>query len=211
MTANEAARQLGIDKSVVSRLVKRGMPLTTVQAAQAWRAEHAPPRCRKKPETTEQTAERIKPAAKPQTVQVIEQATPAATEQPEEEKTDLRESLKMARHVERVASKRLVDAQKNINTSPEEFRRINSAYISARQNRMKAEQDMREWRRAEGVTLTLAEAQEIFGRPHSVAAALFKTLPKQLANQLHGQPVSEIERTLAESLDRVQAEMQKAI
>jgi hypothetical protein len=210
MTANEAARQLGIDKSVVSRLVKRGMPLTTVQAAQAWRAEHAPPRCRKKPETTEQTAERVKPAATTATVQAEAPAAPPA-EQPDEEKTDLRESLKMARHVERVASKRLVDAQKNPHTSPEEFRRINSAYISARQNRMKAEQDMREWRRAEGVTLTLAEAQEIFGRPHSVAAALFKTLPKQLANQLHGQPVSEIERTLAESLDRVQAEMRKAI
>ena len=41
MGISELSNILGIDKSVVSRLVKKGMPTTSVDAAQAWPARRA--------------------------------------------------------------------------------------------------------------------------------------------------------------------------
>jgi len=47
MGTRELAKALGIDQGLVSRLTKRGMPMSSVAAANAWRAVHAPPRRRK--------------------------------------------------------------------------------------------------------------------------------------------------------------------
>ena len=44
MTASELARKLGITRQAVSKLSRRGMPLDSLDAAQKWRAVHAPPR-----------------------------------------------------------------------------------------------------------------------------------------------------------------------
>ena len=47
MGTRELAKALGIDQALVSRLTKRGMPMTSTEAANAWRTIHAPPRRRK--------------------------------------------------------------------------------------------------------------------------------------------------------------------
>ena len=44
MTASELANQLGLTRQAVSKLNRRGMPLDSLDAAQKWRAVHAPPR-----------------------------------------------------------------------------------------------------------------------------------------------------------------------
>lgn len=44
MTRSELARQLGLTRQAVGQLAARGMPLDSLQSAQAWRAVHAPPR-----------------------------------------------------------------------------------------------------------------------------------------------------------------------
>lgn len=44
MTGSELARKLGVTRQAISKLVRRGMPLDSVEAAQKWRAVHAPPR-----------------------------------------------------------------------------------------------------------------------------------------------------------------------
>jgi hypothetical protein len=46
MGTRELAAALKISPGLVSRLTKRGMPMTSTQAANAWRAIHAPPRQR---------------------------------------------------------------------------------------------------------------------------------------------------------------------
>ena len=48
MGTRELASALGVSPALVSHLVKRGMPLTSIAAANAWRAIHAPPRRRKR-------------------------------------------------------------------------------------------------------------------------------------------------------------------
>jgi len=44
MTASELAKELGLTRQAVSKLSRRGMPLDSLEAAQKWRAVHAPPR-----------------------------------------------------------------------------------------------------------------------------------------------------------------------
>ena len=44
MTAAELASKLSLTRQAVSKLARRGMPLDSVEAAQQWRAVHAPPR-----------------------------------------------------------------------------------------------------------------------------------------------------------------------
>lgn len=44
MTSSELASKLTLTRQAVSKLARRGMPLDSVEAAQQWRAVHAPPR-----------------------------------------------------------------------------------------------------------------------------------------------------------------------
>ena len=44
MTSSQLASKLKLTRQAVSKLARRGMPLESVEAAQQWRAVHAPPR-----------------------------------------------------------------------------------------------------------------------------------------------------------------------
>jgi hypothetical protein len=44
VTSSELASKLNLTRQAVSKLARRGMPLASVEAAQQWRAVHAPPR-----------------------------------------------------------------------------------------------------------------------------------------------------------------------
>ena len=44
MNQSELARKLGVTRQAISKLARRGMPLTSVEEANKWRLVHAPPR-----------------------------------------------------------------------------------------------------------------------------------------------------------------------
>jgi hypothetical protein len=48
MGTRELAAALGINPGHISRLTKRGMPMSSTEAANSWRSIHAPPRNRRK-------------------------------------------------------------------------------------------------------------------------------------------------------------------
>lgn len=48
-TQTELARALGVDAAVISRDRRRGMPVDSVEAARAWRAQHIRPRMPRMP------------------------------------------------------------------------------------------------------------------------------------------------------------------
>jgi hypothetical protein len=200
MTKAEMARALGVSKAAVTKLTARGMPLTSLQAASEWRTANCKPRRVEPPKRQDQPDEPDAPAPVPH---------PDPVEEAKD--SDPRESVKTARLAEKIGWKRLSDATRRTTTSDEEYRRINAAYIAARQNRMKAEADFRDWRRQEGITLFLSEAQEICARPHQAAAQMLAVMPKQLAPRLHNQPAREIERTLAEWCDNLADVIRRSI
>lgn len=218
MGITELSNSLGIDKSVVSRLVKKGMPTTSVDAAQAWRESNAPPRAKRGQRGTPPPTPKLSKVAEP--LRVSEPAEPLpvppppavhdSAPEPDDEDNTPRQSLRRARLAEKVGYNELVICKRN-GGSVEDIRKANQIYIASRNNRIKAEKDFKDWQRQEAITLFYDEARDITSRPHITAKQLLEVMPKTLATRLHGQPQKTIEATLAEWADNLTTIIRKAI
>ena len=216
MGITELSNALGIDKSVVSRLVKKGMPTTSVDAAQAWRETNAPPRAKRGQRGTPPPAPKVvEPPSAPATPPVSFNETPPpppthSAPEPDDEDNTPRQSLRRARLAEKVGYNELVICKRN-GGSIEDIRKANSTYISSRNNRVKAEKDFKDWQRQEAITLFYDEARDITSRPHISAKQLLEVMPKTLAPRLHGQPQKTIEASLSEWADNLTTIIRQAI
>jgi type IV secretory pathway VirB10-like protein len=218
MGISELSNALRIDKSVVSRLVKKGMPTTSVDAAQAWRETNAPPRAKRGQRGTPPPAPKVaEPPSAPATPPASLNDTPPppppvydSTPEPDDEDNTPRQSLRRARLAEKVGYNELVICKRN-GGSIEDIRKANSTYISSRNNRVKAEKDFKDWQLQERKLLFFDEARDITSRPHIAAKQLLEVMPKTLATRLHGQPQKTIEATLAEWADNLTTIIRKAI
>ena len=216
MGITELSNALGIDKSVVSRLVKKGMPTTSVDAAQAWRETNAPPRAKRGQRGTPPPAPKVaEPPSVPTAPPVSFNDTPPpppthSSPEPDDEDNTPRQSLRRARLAEKVGYNELVICKRN-GGSIEDIRKANSTYISSRNNRVKAEKDFKDWQRQEAITLFYDEARDITSRPHISAKQLLEVMPKTLAPRLHGQPQKTIEASLAEWADNLTTIIRQAI
>jgi hypothetical protein len=205
MGISELAQALGIDKSVVSRLVKKGMPVNSASAAQAWREVNAKPRAKKGQAGEAPPKPKIQePKAAPVTAQAHD------APEPDDDDNTPRQSLRRARLAEKVGYNELVLCKRN-GGSIEDIRKANSIYIAARNNRHKAERDFKEWQRAEGILLYFDEAKEIAGRPHVAAKQMLEVMPKSLAPRLFGQPQKAIEAALSEWCDSLTEVIRKTL
>lgn len=210
MGITELSNALGIDKSVVSRLVKKGMPTTSVDAAQAWRETNAPPRAKRGQRGTPPPAPKVaEPPSTPATPPASLNDTPPppppvydSAPEPDDEDNTPRQSLRRARLAEKVGYNELVICKRN-GGSIEDIRKANSTYISSRNNRVKAEKDFKDWQLQERKLLFFDEARDITSRPHIAAKQLLEVMPKTLAPRLHGQPQKTIEASLAEWADNL--------
>jgi len=218
MGISELSNALGIDKSVVSRLVKKGMPTTSVDAAQAWRETNAPPRAKRGQRGTPPPAPKVaEPPSSPATPPASLNDTPPppppvydSTPEPDDEDNTPRQSLRRARLAEKVGYNELVICKRN-GGSIEDIRKANSTYISSRNNRVKAEKDFKDWQLQERKLLFFDEARDITSRPHIAAKQLLEVMPKTLAPRLHGQPQKTIEASLAEWADNLTTIIRQAI
>jgi hypothetical protein len=205
MGISELAQALGIDKSVVSRLVKKGMPVNSASAAQAWREVNAKPRAKKGQAGEAPPKPKIE-EPKPQPVTAPAHDAP----EPDDDDNTPRQSLRRARLAEKVGYNELVLCKRN-GGSIEDIRKANSIYIAARNNRHKAERDFKEWQRAEGILLYFDEAKEIAGRPHVAVKQTLEIAAKTLAPRLYGQPQKAIENALAEWIDNLTEMIRKTL
>jgi hypothetical protein len=205
MGISELAQALGIDKSVVSRMVKKGMPVNSASAAQAWREVNAKPRAKKGQAGEAPPKPKIE---EPKTAPVTAPAHDAP--EPDDDDNTPRQSLRRARLAEKVGYNELVLCKRN-GGSIEDIRKANSIYIAARNNRHKAERDFKEWQRAEGILLYFDEAKEIAGRPHVAVKQTLEIAAKTLAPRLYGQPQKAIENALAEWIDNLTTLIRQSI
>ncbi len=218
MGITELCNQLGIDKSVVSRLVKRGMPTTSVNAAQAWRETNAPPRAKRGQRGTPPPAPKLSKVAEPPRVSEPAEPLPVpppppvhdSAPEPDDEDNTPRQSLRRARLAEKVGYNELVLCKRN-GGSVEDIRKANSIYIASRNNRIKAEKDFKDWQRQEAITLFFDEARDITSRPHIAVRQTLEVAAKTLAPRLHGQPQKAIEKTIAEWIDGLTALIRQSI
>jgi hypothetical protein len=204
----ELSNALGIDKSVVSRLVKKGMPTTSVDAAQVWRETNAPPRAKRGQRGTPLPAPKVaEPPSSPATPPVSFNETPPpppthSAPEPDDEDNTPRQSLRRARLAEKVGYNELVICKRN-GGSIEDIRKANQTYISSRNNRVKAEKDFKDWQRQEAITLFYDEARDITSRPHQAERMIIENMPKTLAPRVNPQNPKVAESVLTEWVDRL--------
>jgi hypothetical protein len=192
----EMARSLGVSKALVSKLVKAGMPLSSAQAAQQWREEHAPPRRWKSKPTSATLTER--PQATATAPQVITGGD------------DPKSSLQRAREAEAQSYAALV-VEREGGASAEDLRKLSATYFAARRNRQTAEDFADHWQRRQRITMLFDEAAEIVSRPHNAAKLMLENMPKALAPRLYGQPQKTIETTLAEWCDNLASVLRQSL
>ena len=218
MGITELSNSLGIDKSVVSRLVKKGMPTTSVDAAQAWRESNAPPRAKRGQRGTPPPPPKLSKVAEPPRVSDPAEPLPVpppppvhdSAPEPDDEDNTPRQSLRRARLAEKVGYNELVICKRN-GGSVEDIRKANQIYIASRNNRIKAEKDFKDWQRQEAITLFYDEARDITSRPHITAKQMLEVMPKSMAPRVHGQPIKTTEQMLAEWCDRLTATINREI
>ncbi len=224
MGISELSNILGIDKSVVSRLVKKGMPTTSVDAAQAWRETNAPPRAKRGQRGEPPPAPKLSKVTEPPRVSKVAEPLPVPpppvnavppppahdSPEPDDEDNTPRQSLRRARTAEKVGYNELVFCKRN-GGSIEDIRKATSLYIASRNNRIKAEKDFKEWQRQESILLYFDEARDIASRPHIAAKQLLEVMPKTLAPRLYGQPQKSIETTLGDWADTLTEIIRKKI
>ena len=217
MGVTELSNILGIDKSVVSRLVKKGMPTTSVDAAQAWRETNAPPRAKRGQRGEPPPAPKLSKVTEPPRVSKVPEPLPVPppppahdSPEPDDEDNTPRQSLRRARTAEKVGYNELVLCKRN-GGSIEDIRKASSLYIASRNNRIKAEKDFKEWQRQESILLYFDEARDIASRPHIAAKQLLEVMPKTLAPRLYGQPQKSIETTLGDWADTLTEIIRKKI
>jgi type IV secretory pathway VirB10-like protein len=224
MGITELGNALGMTKGAASKLVKKGMPVTSVDAANAWRAIHAPPRNREKskvvprppaaPRMPQESPVVTTPKDEPNSESEPEPEAPAPSQLPppetDAEKEDPRQSLKRAKQAERVGFNEIVKCQKN-GGSVEDYRKATSLFISSQNNLAKAQREFREWQHAERITLFYEEARDIVGRPHVTAKQTLDIMPKTLAPRLFNQSQKAIEQTLADWVDNLTAMIRAGI
>jgi len=206
----ELSNALGLSKSTVSFLVKKGMPVNSIDSAQAWRETNAKPRAKRGQAGSPPPV----PASSAPSTEPLPFPPPRSRDtegaDPEEANNDPRQSLRRARRAELVGYNELLKCQKS-GGSVEDFRKANSVYISSRNNRIRAEKDFKEHQRQESILLYFDEARDVTSRPHLACKNMLDGLPKTLAPRLAGQPQKAIEKTLAEWADTVLAVIRKGI
>lgn len=208
MGITEIAVALEMNKSVVSRLVGRGMPTNSLSAAQAWREANAKPRAKRgqagtPPPVPKEMAIRKSvqfPQEKPAAAQSEPQSPPdsdASHDEPAEADNTPRHSLRRARIAEKVGYNELVQTKRD-GGSIEDIRKANQVYISSRNNRHKAEKDFKEWQRDEGILLFFDEARDIASRASIALKQMLEGGAKTLAPRLVGMSQKAIEKTLGD-------------
>jgi hypothetical protein len=195
MSITELSKALDLDKAGVSRMVKRGMPVHSISAAESWRQEHAKPRAKRGQSSAPSPPPPARCATIPADPPPGDSIDPSATGD-----DSPAESLRRARSAETEAFRELDRQQKN-GGSLDDLRRASSTYISSRTNRFRAERDFLEYQKQSQVLLYLDEAKDIASRPHETVRGILQTAAKSLTPRIVGMPARAIETALADFFD----------
>ena len=196
MGVTELSKQLGCTKGLVSMLVKRGMPTSSVDAANAWRAVNAPPRNRK---------DKKEPVSKPTPTPHKSYSLPAKSEAP----VSLNDTPPMqSANTPKLSLDRAIEAEDSAHHklkeielcggSIEDYRKANAVYIAARNNRVRAQKDYDEWQRLQQITIFTSEGLEFLNRILTPGRQMAEVMPKNMAPRLAMQPQKVVEKALFE-------------
>ncbi len=184
MNQTDYVRHSGLSKGFVSKLVKRGMPLTSPEAADAWRGMSV--RKPRRPAPTQA------PQADPKAVEATHEAAQAPT--PPVEATPAAGSYERAQQIERAAYGLAIRALRE--KSPDAGRLV-AVHATAAGNLIRARQDVLALEREEARLLTAEWVRETITAHDGAIVTLAKAMPRMMAGRIapHDSEHAEAELT----------------
>lgn len=165
MSVTELAKQLGLSKGTVSELCKKGMPKTSIEAAQSWRIQNAPPRAKAGGKKASPAARLLSPEPSDILPPRSERHTIGGVDDQGEADGDradnLYDALRRSKASEDIAWLK-VQALAGGRTDPVEFGAANRTFVSAQKHRAWMQAQAMNWAREQGITMYATEARELF-------------------------------------------------
>jgi hypothetical protein len=193
ITQKELREKWGIDAGQLSRMVKRGMPLTSESDAQRWRLANQ------------------KRVSKSQIARTPSQTSSEPLKDSDAESYKSKTSLgrlNRAKQAEVVAYSLVATAANNQN--PVAMRAAVQGWGEAKKRVAEAEMEHARWEEVNRVTIRMDEVREVFGKWLGAIRNLMDAMPSSLAARANPSDPECAKRAIQEGIDQIFVTIQKA-
>jgi hypothetical protein len=193
ITQKELREKWGIDAGQLSRMVKRGMPLTSESDAQRWRLANQ---------------KRVSKS------QIARTPSPTSSEPSKDSDVESYKSktslgrLNRAKQAEVVAYSLVATAANNQN--PVAMRAAVQGWGEAKKRVAEAEMEHARWEEVNRVTIRMDEVREVFGKWLGAIRNLMDAMPSSLAARANPSDPECAKRAIQEGIDQIFVTIQKA-
>jgi hypothetical protein len=193
ITQKELREKWGIDAGQLSRMVKRGMPLTSESDAQRWRLANQ---------------KRVSKS------QIARTPSPTSSEPLKDSDAESYKSktslgrLNRAKQAEVVAYSLVATAANNQN--PVAMRAAVQGWGEAKKRVAEAEMEHARWEEVNRVTIRMDEVREVFGKWLGAIRNLMDAMPSSLAARANPSDPECAKRAIQEGIDQIFVTIQKA-
>ena len=193
ITQKELREKWGIDAGQLSRMVKRGMPLTSESDAQRWRLANQ---------------KRVSKS------QIARTPSPTSSEPLKDSDAESYKSktslgrLNRAKQAEVVAYSLVVTAANSKN--PVAMRAAVQGWGEAKKRVAEAEMEHARWEEVNRVTIRMDEVREVFGKWLGAIRNLMDAMPSSLAARANPSDPECAKRAIQEGIDQIFVTIQKA-
>jgi hypothetical protein len=193
ITQKELREKWGIDAGQLSRMVKRGMPLTSESDAQRWRLANQ---------------KRVSKS------QIARTPSPTSSEPLKDSDAESYKSktslgrLNRAKQAEVVAYSLVATAANNQN--PVAMRAAVQGWGEAKKRVAEAEMEHARWEETNRITLRMDEVREVFGKWLGAIRNLMDAMPSSLAARANPSDPECAKRAIQEGIDQIFVTIQKA-
>ena len=179
MTQAALAKELGITKQAVQKLVRRGMPLTSPELARAWRARN--------------TRSQVSPP-RPPTPESIMETLDDEEGGGAQDADGIRDNLALLARLREAATERYESALAA--GEDDNARRWGALLLALAQRGAETESKLRRIREQDGETLTFNEAREVLGKILTEIKVLISAMPAAMAAQVNPADTIHAQRAL---------------
>jgi len=189
----DLVQKWGMDKGQISKMVKAGMPLTSVSDAERWKLANQKNPSRLQPilsasENSSETSEDLD-------IESLKSQTPLGR-------------LHRAKRAEMVAYSLVMRSYKE--NSPVAMRAAVQGWGEAKKRVAEAEMEHARWEEINRITLRMEEVREVFGKWLGAIRNLMDAMPSSLAARANPSDPECAKRAIQEGIDQIFVTIQKA-
>ena len=189
----DLVQKWGMDKGQISKMVKAGMPLTSVSDAERWKLANQKNPSRLQPilsasENSSETSEDLD-------IESLKSQTPLGR-------------LHRAKRAEMVAYSLVMRSYKE--NSPVAMRAAVQGWGEAKKRVAEAEMEHARWEETNRITLRMEEVREVFGKWLGAIRNLMDAMPSSLAARANPSDPECAKRAIQEGIDQIFITIQKA-